>query len=118
MSDDIILAGITTCDTVRNAQRWLEQHGIVYTFLDLRSDAFVRHTLGEWIEQVDWSELLNKRSATWRNLDDKEREDLDEARAMSLMMKYPTLIKRPILHYGDILEIGFSPDRYRELLVP
>lgn len=118
MADDIILAGITTCDTVRKAQRWLETHGIVYKFLDLRSDAFVRHTLGEWMEQVDWSELLNKRSTTWRNLDDDEREDLDEARAMSLMMKHPTLIKRPILHHGDTIEIGFSPDRYHELLIP
>ena len=70
------------------------------------------------MEQVDWSDLLNKRSTTWRNLDDDEREDLDEARAMSLMMKHPTLIKRPILHYGDTIEIGFSPDRYHELLIP
>ncbi|HBE93670.1 MAG TPA: arsenate reductase [Gammaproteobacteria bacterium] len=118
MADDIILAGITTCDTVRKAQRWLEQHGVVYSFLDLRSDAFVRHTLGEWMDKVDWDELLNKRSTTWRNLTDEERDDLDEARAMSLMMKHPTLIKRPILHFGDTLEIGFSAERYRDLLVP
>jgi len=117
MADEIILAGITSCDNVRKAQRWLEHHGITYTFLDLRSDAFVRHTLGEWMDRVDWSELLNKRSTTWRNLDDDEREGLDEARAMALMMKHPTLIKRPILYNSDMLEIGFSPERYRSILI-
>ena len=58
MADNIILAGITTCDTVRKAQRWLENHGIVYSFLDLRSDAFVRHTLGEWMEKYGTGRLV------------------------------------------------------------
>ena len=113
---EIILAGITTCDTVRKARRWLEDNGIVYQFLDLRSDQFVRHTLGTWLQHVEWNELLNKRSTTWRGLSDAETDNLDEARAMSLMMKHPTLIKRPVLQVGEIIELGFDPERYRELL--
>lgn len=116
MATPIILAGIKNCDSVRSAQKWLEDNGHQYSFLDLRSDQFVRHTLGIWLEKVDWTSLLNKRSTTWRNLDDKDRDDLDETRAMTLMMKHPTLIKRPVLQIGDIIEVGFTPERYSELL--
>ena len=116
MQTPIILAGIKNCDAVRSAQRWLEENSIEYVFLDLRSDLFVRHILGKWMEMVDWTTLLNKRSATWRGLDDKDRTDLDEARAMSLMMKHPTLIKRPVLQMDDVIEVGFSAERYAELL--
>lgn len=115
MATPIILAGIKNCDSVRSAQKWLEQNGHDYSFLDLRSDQFVRHTLGTWLEKVDWTSLLNKRSATWRGLDDKDRSDLDEARAMTLMMKHPTLIKRPVLQIGNVIEVGFSAERYSEL---
>ena len=117
MATSIILAGIKNCDGVRSAQRWLDANSIDYVFLDLRSDLFVRHILGKWMEKVDWTTLLNKRSATWRGLDDKDRTDLDEARAMTLMMKHPTLIKRPVLEMENIIEVGFSAERYAELLL-
>ena len=51
MATPIILAGIKNCDSVRSAQRWLEDNGHQYSFLDLRSDEFVRHTLGTWLDQ-------------------------------------------------------------------
>lgn len=115
MATPIILAGIKNCDTVRQARRWLDDNEIQYSFLDLRSDEFVRHTLGQWLEKVTWTDLLNKRSNTWRGLDDEEQNNLDEARAMSLMMRHPAVIKRPVLLLGESIEIGFSPERYTEL---
>ena len=116
MTTPVILAGIRNCDNVRAAQTWLDSNSVDYIFLDLRSDLFVRHILGKWLEKIEWSDLLNKRSTTWRGLDDKDRNDLDEARAMTLMMKHPTLIKRPVLQKGEIIEVGFTPERYAELL--
>ncbi|NOY15646.1 MAG: Spx/MgsR family RNA polymerase-binding regulatory protein [Gammaproteobacteria bacterium] len=116
MATSIILAGIKNCDSVRSAQRWLEENSIEYIFLDLRSDLFVRHILGRWMEKVDWTTLINKRSTTWRGLDDEDRTGLDEARAMSLMMKHPTLIRRPVLQMENVIEVGFSAERYTELL--
>lgn len=116
MATSIILAGIKNCDRVQSARSWLQENGIKYVFLDLRSDLFVRHILGKWMEKVDWIMLLNKRSSTWRGLDDKDRTGLDEARAMALMMKHPTLIKRPVLQMENIIEVGFSAERYAELL--
>ncbi len=117
MATSIVLAGIKNCDSVRSAHSWLRENGIKYVFLDLRSDLFVRHILGQWMEKVDWTMLLNKHSATWRGLDDKDRTGLDEARAMTLMMKHPTLIKRPVLQMENVIEVGFSAERYTELFL-
>lgn len=111
----IVLAGIKNCNTVRSARRWLDDNNIEYSFLDLRSNQFDKKILGTWLEQVEWAALLNKRSTSWRGLEDKERDDLDEARAMKLMLLHPTLIKRPVLQLADSIELGFSADKYAEL---
>ena len=111
----IVLAGIKNCNTVRSARRWLDDNNIEHAFLDLRSDQFEKKTLGTWLEKIEWSALLNKRSTSWRGLEDNEREDLDEARAMKLMLQYPTLIKRPVLQLDDNIELGFSAERYANI---
>ena len=116
MANPITLAGIKNCDSVRSAKRWLDDNKIDYNFLDLRSDQFVRHTLEQWLKLVDWEDLLNKRSATWRGLDEKDRDDLDEGSAIALMLQHPTVIKRPVLHLGNAIEIGFDAERYVKLL--
>ena len=111
----IVLAGIKNCNTVRSARRWLDDNNIEYSFLDLRSDQFDKITLGTWLEQIEWAALLNQRSTTWRGLEDKDRDDLDEARAMKLMLQHPTLIKRPVLQLANRIELGFSAEKYAEL---
>ena len=111
----IVLAGIKNCNTVRSARRWLDDNNIEFDFLDLRSDQFNKITLGMWLESVEWTALLNKRSTSWRGLEDRDRESLDEARAMKLMLQHPTLIKRPVLQLDDSIELGFSAERYAEL---
>ncbi len=111
----IVLAGIKNCNTVRSARSWLDVNNIEYSFLDLRSDQFDKMILGMWMESVEWTALLNKRSTSWRGLEDKDRDDLDEAKAMKLMLQHPTLIKRPVLQLADSIEIGFSAEKYAEL---
>jgi len=111
----IVLAGIKNCNTVRSARRWLDDNNIGYDFLDLRSDQFNKKTLGMWLESVEWTALLNKRSTSWRGLEDKDRENLDEARAMTLLLQHPTLIKRPVLQLANGIELGFSAEKYAEL---
>ncbi|MCK5360901.1 MAG: Spx/MgsR family RNA polymerase-binding regulatory protein [Gammaproteobacteria bacterium] len=111
----MVLAGIKNCNTVRSARRWLDDNNIEYDFLDLRSDQFNKKTLGMWLESVEWTALLNKRSTSWRGLEDGDRENLDEARAMKLLLQHPTLIKRPVLQLPGSIELGFNAEKYSEL---
>ena len=48
-------------------------------------------------QAVGWQALLNTRSTTWRGLDDAEKSDMTEAKALALMAQHPTLIKRPLI---------------------
>ena len=43
----ITVYGISNCDTVRKARRWLEAHAIEYRFHDLREDGVDEAELAE-----------------------------------------------------------------------
>ena len=63
-----ILYGISNCDTVRKARRWLTEHGIDYRFHDLRRDGLDSRMLRAWERQLGWEQMLNRRGTTWRKL--------------------------------------------------
>lgn len=103
----MILFGIKNCDTVRKARRWLEANGIEHEFHDLRSDGLSAAQLEGWAGQLGWEQLLNRRSATYRQLPPERTADLDHNQALALMLEQPTLIKRPVaIHRGEA-RIGF-----------
>ena len=109
------LFGIPNCDSVRKARRWLDEHGIAYVFHDFRKDGLDAAQLAAWIEQVGWETLLNRKGTTWRQLPAAQREGVDGKRARALLLRSPTLIKRPVLVAGQHLEVGFDADRYATL---
>jgi len=111
----IKLYGIKNCDTVKKARRWLEDNNIDYQFHDFRQDGLDKKQLGGWVEQLGWETVLNKRSTTWRNLSDKEKEIQTNTQAVKLLAANPTLIKRPVLEKNKTLLIGFKEAEYKKL---
>ncbi|MBE0510210.1 MAG: ArsC family reductase [Chromatiales bacterium] len=109
------LYGIKNCDTVKKARKWLDQHSIDYRFHDFRQDGLEPTQLHTWSQAVGWETLLNRRGTTWRQLNQAEREEIDEDRALMLMHDLPTLIKRPVLEYQDGVVVGFAEKRYAEI---
>ena len=65
----MILYGISNCDTVKKAKNWLETNNLDYRFHDFRKQGLETETVQDWLNQIPWDKLLNKRSTTWRNLD-------------------------------------------------
>lgn len=110
-----ILFGISNCDKVRKARKWLDTQSIDYRFHDFRKDGLELERLGRWARQLGWEALLNRRGTTWRQLSAVERDDIDATRALALMLARPTLIQRPVLQIGATLEVGFDADRYQML---
>ena len=70
--------------------------------------------LKAWSKQVGWEVLLNTRCTTWRRLSPTQQANLDESKALRLMVEQPSLIKRPVLENGSALVVGFIPKRYSE----
>jgi arsenate reductase len=68
--------------------------------------------LAAWARAVGWETLLNRAGTTFRKLDDADRQDLTEGKAIALMLAQPSMIKRPVLDLGGKLLVGFKPDIY------
>lgn len=112
MTQSVTLYGIKSCDTMRKARAWLDEHGIAYVFHDYKSQGIDAVHLRKWIKQVGWEKLLNKAGTTFRKLPEADKTNLTEERAVALMVAQPSMIKRPVLAAGDVLEVGFKPDAY------
>ena len=104
----ITVYGLKSCDTCRKALRWLDGAGKDARLHDLRADGLDEVILVRWLDRIGWEMLLNRRSTTWRSLSDEEREPLDEARAKSLMLAHPALVKRPVFDLGGQYVVGFD----------
>lgn len=115
-SDTVDIYGISNCDSVKKARKWLENQGFSYSFHDFRKDGLAAEDLHRWVSALGWEKLLNRRSTSWRQLPDADKADLDADKAERLMLREPTLIKRPVLVAGERIASGFSEDAYRQLL--
>ena len=94
---------------------WLDQHGVEYRFHDYKVAGVNRETLDEWLKAVGWEVLLNRAGTTFRKLPDQAKQNLNEAKAVKLMLEQPSMIKRPVLARGKTLLVGFSPEKYAAL---
>ncbi|CAD2264161.1 Protein YffB [Stutzerimonas stutzeri] len=108
----LCLYGIKACDTMKKARTWLDEHGQNYEFHDYKSAGIDRAHLEAWCNEHGWQTVLNRAGTTFRKLDDAAKADLDQARAIELMLAQPSMIKRPVLDLGDRTLIGFKPDLY------
>ena len=110
----ITIYGIRNCDTMKKARAWLEAAGIAHDFHDYRVQSLDESRLRGWIAQVGWEALLNRAGTTFRKLPQAEREGLDEARALRLMLGEPAMIRRPVLELGGRILVGFRPEAYAQ----
>lgn len=102
---------------MKKAFVWLAEHAVACDFVDYRQAAPTAAQLADWNLRVGWKALLNTRGTTWRRLGEEDRADVDEARALTLMARHPSLIRRPVIDTGTALLVGFDPDRYAEELL-
>jgi len=112
----IELYGIRNCDTCKKARTWLDAHAVLYRFHDFREDGLDREVIDTIERALGWESLLNRRSTTWRQLSDADRINLTREKALQLMLRFPTLIKRPVLMASDRILTGFSPEQYEKAL--
>lgn len=110
------LYGIKNCDTVKKAMKWLTENGLTPTLHDYRVDGLDPKWLTDMADKFGWETLINKKSATWRGLDEAIKQNLDASSALEVLQNHPTLIKRPILLHQNIALIGFNEAEYQQAL--
>ncbi|MBD8493575.1 ArsC family reductase [Pseudomonas syringae] len=110
------LYGIKACDTMKKARTWLEEHAVGHEFHDYKKEGIDREHLTQWCDEHGWQVVLNRAGTTFRKLDEAQKNDLDQARAIELMLAQPSMIKRPVLDLGNRTLIGFKPQLYAAAL--
>ena len=110
----LTLYGIPNCDLVKKSQKWLHDHNIGFTFHNFKEKGISKSQLIIWCQTVPWELLLNKRSITWKELSEKDKSNLTQAKAITLMQKHPTLIKRSVAQRNKSIEVGFDSKKYTE----
>jgi len=108
------LFGIKNCDTVKKARNWLDKHDVEYEFHDFKQAAPGKTQLQRWIKASGWETLLNRRGLTWRQLSDRQKQDVDAAKALQLMLEHPMLIKRPVIEHNSDVMVGFKEADYQQ----
>jgi len=107
----ITFYGLKNCDACNKARKFLNLGNINFEFFDLKERPLSREKITKWLEVHSLEKVVNKRSTTWRNLDEELRNKL-EINAIEIMIEFPSLVKRPFWEIkgvpNKILEPGFG----------
>ncbi|MEL6366499.1 MAG: Spx/MgsR family RNA polymerase-binding regulatory protein [Pseudomonadota bacterium] len=103
-----ILYGLKQCDTCRTAMRWMDGHGLAYTFVDIRAQTPSTEEIQSWLDAVGDAKLVNRRSTTWRGLSESDRASAGGSAAAQTLQQHPTLVKRPVVALDSTILVGFS----------
>ena len=111
----VTLYGISNCDTVKKARKWLDTADVDYAFHDFRVDGLDEPQVIAWVNELGWETIINRRSTSWRELEPAARDAMSNTTAVSAILAAPTLIKRPLLDTGESRYVGFSEASYAKL---
>ena len=107
----MILYGLKTCDTCRKAEKALVASGLAVTKVDVREDGVPEAKLRDFFSTFG-EDLLNRRSTTWRNLSEADRQ----ADPIALLAANPTLMKRPVIEADHGVFLGWGEQTQKALL--
>ena len=107
----MIVYGLSTCDTCRNAIKALKEAGYTLEIVDVRADGVATERLADFHAEFG-DALINRRSTTWRGLSEAERE----REVLDLLHDHPTLMKRPVVAHKGALTLGWTKDIQARLL--
>lgn len=116
MNKTITVHGIPNCDTVKKSRAWLQDRGIDYQFHDFKKQGLSPAQVDRWIAATGWEALVNRKGTTWRKLDGGVQAGVVDAHsARALMQREPSVIKRPVVEWGDTVTVGFDPARWERM---
>ena len=101
--------GLKNCDKCRLALRKMIDIGFDCKLIDVRKMPLSLEKIEEMCDLFG-DEILNSRSTTYRGLSSSEKQ----LSTISLLQKYPALMKRPVILAMSHKSIGWSDDIFKE----
>ena len=111
---NLLVYGLSNCDTVRKARAWLVQQSIAHEFHDFKKSGVPEDALRRWLEALGNAQLVNRRGTTWRQLPPKAQAAVvDVASAHALLMAHSSAIRRPVVEWPDgSISVGFAEETW------
>ncbi|ANZ61740.1 transcriptional regulator Spx [Secundilactobacillus paracollinoides] len=106
-----------SCTSCRKAKKWLQDNDVAFT----EQNIFVQ---APSVQQIKWilsltengtEEIISKRSKGYKTLN-LDMDTLSIHELITLITKYPGLLRRPILFDNKRLQVGYNDDEIRRFL--
>jgi Spx/MgsR family transcriptional regulator len=111
--------GLNKCSTCQKAISWLDANDLSHDFSDVKESPLNSAQVFKWSSALGgWEKMINRAGYTWRGLSPADTANLTEKKAVALVLRYPSLIRRPLVEYADgSVTVGFS-EKVRAQLKP
>jgi len=116
-SDNITVYEKPTCTKCREMNRFLQDNGVDFSKVNYYIDALSREKLTELLAKMKLKprDILRTSEPIYRELGLGKGEFSDDE-IISLMVKHPDLIQRPIVERGDRAVLGRPTENVKALL--
>ncbi|WP_299248028.1 Spx/MgsR family RNA polymerase-binding regulatory protein [uncultured Cytophaga sp.] len=109
----LTIFGIKSCDTMKKAFQWLDGKKVAYTFHDYKKGNLTKEDIEVWMKDLPIEEIINKKGTTWKKSTDEEKASIsDSNKAIELILKNPSIVKRPLVQMGKKHLVGFNPEQW------
>lgn len=117
MSDKITVYEKPTCTKCREMDRFLRESGINFDKVNYYLEPLTETKLRDLIQKMGIKprELLRTSESIYRELE-LGKKDLGDDEIISLMVKHPDLMQRPIVERGDRAVLGRPSENVKALL--
>ncbi len=103
---------------MQKAFKWLDARKIKYSFYDYKTNPPTADMVKEWLKQIPIEILVNTRSTTYKNLNDKQKADvLNLTKCITIIQENPSILKRPIIDINGKYIIGFDDGNWEKEFV-
>ena len=102
----IIVYGIKTCGSVRNALKFFKDNNIEVEFFDFKKETPSAEKIKNWTLKADINLLFNNKGTKYKTLNLKE-----------YLANEPMLFKRPVIEYGDNLIVAWDEEEYKKIFL-
>lgn len=109
------IAGINNCNKIRDTKKWMDEHDVEYTFIDVKKDPLTRSELKELEIKVGLDVLVNKRGRKWRDLG-LAKKDLSDEQLFDQLLEHQTMIKRPVLLKEESVLVGYDEESFEAFI--
>ena len=102
----VTIYALKSCDSCKRAIKALTAAGHKLKIIDVRADGVPEDQLAAWLATHGGEIVVNRKSTTWRGLDEVARS----VSPLNLLKSHPTLLKRPVIIADGISYIGWGRD--------